>query len=641
MAGAPNAVTARIQAQVTTSSTSYVDITTTHGVLFGSRLKPSTTYLLVARGVVANQTAATGARVRLTRGGTAVPGSEQQFAIPVGRSRDYMFIQVYTTAGTPGDIKWQAMSSAGGSVTYLNEASLTCIELTGQTYQYNEDDDTGSPVLLTGGGATDTFASVTLSGQAGDWLVVSQIALDGGIADTGNQVSSILDKTAPSATTRTTLNRKTAVTIPSSVRGWVGNRDGTSTTFSAKVTEPGSGGVRWSHRFSNVFALKLDDIAGQSKFASPSDFSQTTASTWQQVSQVTLTNPSSTRYVVLGGANVDVNSSYNYYSRVQKDWTSGTDFTKTLHPEYDMSSTLKEHYPVQTTDRMMVAHGGVLVTRAGVSATVTHTGITTSSGAFPTTWRNPWLVAFPVNVGSGLVSPVAATDDGYSRSSLYSNSGATLYVGKVGSQNTGSWMRFPAMPVEQGSVVTGATLFVSKNLATDTTSGSPSALIRGEKAVNPSHPTTDADRLARTRTTASKVFDSGVWAGVAVGGYAGFDVKAIIQEIVDQESFAWGNAIQLFLDDNGSPSSTSWYAGQAREGGPLWPTLEVLVARVVPLGPTKGNKAKKGGGKATVLVKGRGSGRVAVTGLGVLSVEGGVPDSDSGVLGCLITLMGG
>jgi hypothetical protein len=151
----------------------------------------------------------------------------------------------------------------------------------------------------------------------------------------------------------------------------------------------------------------------------------------------------------------------------------------------------------------------------------------------------------------GYTRPVAAAGDDGATSSIpsFTNSATALEVGNDGGLIWGSYMRFtiPSPGLPAGGTITFATLTV---MPTSTDSGLLS-LVRAERAAGPAAPTTRADFLARTRTTASTAWNVNPTSGTSVVSPS---LVPVIQEVLT----AFGasiTTIQLFIEDNTSPTN--------------------------------------------------------------------------------------
>lgn len=137
------------------------------------------------------------------------------------------------------------------------------------------------------------------------------------------------------------------------------------------------------------------------------------------------------------------------------------------------------------------------------------------------------------------------TDNGIGAAS-YSSNPAALIVGKI-AVDRNIWLRFADVNIPQGATVTAATLSF---VANTTSSNSVSLRIYGDDEDNPTVPTNTSDYNGRPRTTAYVDWStSSTWtAGDVVSSP---DITTVIQEIVDRGGFASGNAIQIFVQNNG------------------------------------------------------------------------------------------
>ena len=142
--------------------------------------------------------------------------------------------------------------------------------------------------------------------------------------------------------------------------------------------------------------------------------------------------------------------------------------------------------------------------------------------------------------------------------------------------------RFLSAPMAQGAVISSAILTYSVNT---TASDSPAgATIKGELVANAATFTTAAnnvsDRYNNTPTTATAT-----WSGTDIeAGDKTVDVTTVVQEIVNQGSWAAGNALVLILRGVGGATSLVLKAYDGSTS--LCPRLTITYtdpARIIPL----------------------------------------------------------
>jgi hypothetical protein len=150
--------------------------------------------------------------------------------------------------------------------------------------------------------------------------------------------------------------------------------------------------------------------------------------------------------------------------------------------------------------------------------------------------------------------PGAGTDDGQfgeDGSGDYHNTGTTAFLGNSGGDAIGAFFRIPNVTIPNGSTISAATMTVRARATTSTTT--MATLVGPENADNPSTIVDSADGVARTRATqaawATPSFTSGL-------NYTTSDFSTGLQTVVNRAGFASGNAVLIFIDDNGSTSST-------------------------------------------------------------------------------------
>lgn len=113
-------------------------------------------------------------------------------------------------------------------------------------------------------------------------------------------------------------------------------------------------------------------------------------------------------------------------------------------------------------------------------------------------------------------------------------------------------VRFGTVLIPQGSTIHSAYVQV---YASDTVSGATvTAVVRGEDADNANAFSTYANFTNRIKTSASAA-----WAAVAAWtfgvAYTTPSIVSIIQEIVNRPGWVSGNAIAIFVENNGSTSA--------------------------------------------------------------------------------------
>jgi hypothetical protein len=160
--------------------------------------------------------------------------------------------------------------------------------------------------------------------------------------------------------------------------------------------------------------------------------------------------------------------------------------------------------------------------------------------------------------GSETFYPAVSGDDGnYLSSNFFYSSANTLPVGNVNNYSSnGSFIRFPNVTIPQGATIVTAllTLIGEDNFGLTRTIDAI-IKIRAADEDNAAAPTTATDAKNRTRTTAAvdmssispDVVDGTVWITD--------DLKSVIQEIVDRGGWVSGNAILIFIDNNGTPNA--------------------------------------------------------------------------------------
>jgi len=147
-------------------------------------------------------------------------------------------------------------------------------------------------------------------------------------------------------------------------------------------------------------------------------------------------------------------------------------------------------------------------------------------------------------------------DDGYILIAFL-NSTTSVRMGFSGGTNVDTWIRFISpIDIPLGSTITSATVDLTAFAAN---TGTIDVNIQGELALDPSAPIDTTDYNSRVRTVATANWTFGT-AWVVDTVYATPDISTIIQEIVDLGGISAGDAIQLFINNNGGTAVRSFYA---------------------------------------------------------------------------------
>lgn len=129
----------------------------------------------------------------------------------------------------------------------------------------------------------------------------------------------------------------------------------------------------------------------------------------------------------------------------------------------------------------------------------------------------------------------------------FTNSDGFLYLGSISGIPHRAFFRFQNVTIPPGSTITAASIRFVDSAGITTT---PCNLIaKGELAVNPSAATSGSDANSRAKTTATVSWAEPGWSFNSSNNTP--DLSAIVQEIIDQVGWASGNAMQLFVEDNG------------------------------------------------------------------------------------------
>ena len=147
------------------------------------------------------------------------------------------------------------------------------------------------------------------------------------------------------------------------------------------------------------------------------------------------------------------------------------------------------------------------------------------------------------------IAVAESADDGSRTASGWSSSSSTLRMGESFGYNDG-YFRFQAFTPEQAGNITNAYLTIPAN---NGSSGTANLVIYAEDVDNAAQIASAADYDGRTRTGGSVTWDV---SGVALGGTATTpDISSLLQTVIDRAGYLPGNAIQIFIEDNGSASN--------------------------------------------------------------------------------------
>jgi type IV pilus assembly protein PilY1 len=119
-------------------------------------------------------------------------------------------------------------------------------------------------------------------------------------------------------------------------------------------------------------------------------------------------------------------------------------------------------------------------------------------------------------------------------------------------KQTNTFVRFTNVTIPKGATILSAKLTMLS--AYTTSAATVKVKINAVKAANPTAPATYSAAEDATRTTASVAWDGvaattdGVWFDTP-------DFAAVVQELVNQATWASGNALLIYLEDNGSTAT--------------------------------------------------------------------------------------
>jgi hypothetical protein len=156
-------------------------------------------------------------------------------------------------------------------------------------------------------------------------------------------------------------------------------------------------------------------------------------------------------------------------------------------------------------------------------------------------------------IGAEVSRPEDGDDDGYAASGVWTSNASPDSFGNNTAIAYSTACRFPNVNVPNGAVITSAYILFTPNQTLSSTTVTVD--IAAEDADDPAQITNFADFSARTRATAV------AWANVptftADVQVSSPDIAATIQDVVDRSGWASGQAMNIFVDDNGS-SANAW-----------------------------------------------------------------------------------
>lgn len=126
-------------------------------------------------------------------------------------------------------------------------------------------------------------------------------------------------------------------------------------------------------------------------------------------------------------------------------------------------------------------------------------------------------------------------------------------IGNTGAANN-NFLRYINVTVPKNATINSAKLTLRSNGAY--ANNTVNARIRAVAEDNPAAPTTFADANGRTRTSASANWPA-IPAWTNGNDYDTPDFAAVVQEIVNRSGWASGNAMLLYIEDNGT-TGLSW-----------------------------------------------------------------------------------
>jgi len=186
-------------------------------------------------------------------------------------------------------------------------------------------------------------------------------------------------------------------------------------------------------------------------------------------------------------------------------------------------------------------------------------------------------------------SPAVHADDAHAYASAVNLNLGFISMGNGGGSGAANaGFRFPNIAIPGGAtIVTAKITFTSDDTRSSTT---VNLTIKGEKELNPDVFTTDFTvfNSRRADATTATVAWNNIAAWTAGQPYDTPELKTIIQELIDQEGWASGNAIVIFFDNNASSASAHRRSQQTATGGDTPALLSITYTLPLPATTTTG-----------------------------------------------------
>ncbi len=162
-------------------------------------------------------------------------------------------------------------------------------------------------------------------------------------------------------------------------------------------------------------------------------------------------------------------------------------------------------------------------------------------------------------------------------SGVFSRTGTELFMSGNNTVNdVFTWIPFLSFPLNQGKIITSATLKVTATQNSGT--GTTPVTIGCEDADNPAGPTTLADLRARVMTSAHL---SATIVQYTTGTVYSYNITTAVQEVLNRSGFAMGNTLAVYIQDTLSDNTPHLIASS--ENPTYTPAqLEIVVPYFLP-----------------------------------------------------------
>ncbi|KKL27604.1 hypothetical protein LCGC14_2383490, partial [marine sediment metagenome] len=249
-------IISKITTGITSTSGSYTNVTGA-SVAYAS-MDANTDYAVFVRAYVGNATSSVtnSNKVRLTKGGVEVPGSEQLSEYPTTTVDDVGTLYCWggiVASGASGDLQLQQQSGNGADTVFANNVTIMMIKVDDLILNTNVFHDTDTArVDIHSGNWEETGAAVTVGDGLSDWLVFGSVLVEDFSIGTSTPEIRVSDGSATQRGTLTTKGDGTDVLTLGFMQLWQGVASSTTLSVQAKGS--------WANDkvYASVIAIRLN-----------------------------------------------------------------------------------------------------------------------------------------------------------------------------------------------------------------------------------------------------------------------------------------------------------------------------------------------------------------------------------------------